>query len=78
MVMITRGWSGLLMYLNFETYQQSLLTVAAEWRAMYGKDVVIDLVCYRKSGHNENDQPAFTQVRDSYDAAQNVLTIHGG
>ncbi|WP_334160898.1 2-oxoglutarate dehydrogenase E1 component [Phenylobacterium sp.] len=35
--------------------------VATEYRQLFGKDVVVDMFCYRRFGHNEGDDPTMTQ-----------------
>merc|ERR550534_2095603 len=53
--------------------------IAAEWRATWHRDVVIDLVGYRRFGHNEIDEPMFTQpiMYSIIKKHPNVLDIYG-
>lgn len=39
----------------------SAIEAAFDYRQTFGSDVVIDIYCWRKHGHNESDEPAFTQ-----------------
>ena len=52
--------------------------LAFEYRQKFKKDVVIDLVCYRRRGHNEADNPSFTQplMYDLIDAKRSVRKLY--
>lgn len=45
--------------------------LAVEFRQKYNRDIFVDMVCYRRHGHNESDEPKFTQP-DLY----NVISKH--
>jgi 2-oxoglutarate dehydrogenase E1 component len=40
---------------------EQVVTLALDYRREFQRDVVIDMLCYRRRGHNESDEPAFTQ-----------------
>jgi 2-oxoglutarate dehydrogenase E1 component len=52
--------------------------LAFEFRQTFNKDVVIDLVCYRRRGHNEGDDPSYTQplMYDLIEAKRSVRKLY--
>jgi 2-oxoglutarate dehydrogenase E1 component len=53
--------------------------LAYEYRRTWGRDVVIDMICYRRHGHNEADDPSFTQPKmykliDSHRSVRKLYT----
>ncbi|MFD7736633.1 multifunctional oxoglutarate decarboxylase/oxoglutarate dehydrogenase thiamine pyrophosphate-binding subunit/dihydrolipoyllysine-residue succinyltransferase subunit, partial [Kitasatospora phosalacinea] len=52
--------------------------LAFEFRQQFHKDVVIDLICYRRRGHNEADNPSFTQplMYDLIDKKRSVRKLY--
>jgi 2-oxoglutarate dehydrogenase E1 component len=52
--------------------------LAFEYRQAFNKDVVIDMICYRRRGHNEGDEPSFTQplMYKLIDAKRSTRTLY--
>ena len=52
--------------------------LAYDYRQKFNKDVVIDMVCYRRRGHNEGDEPSFTQpvMYKLIDAKRSTRTLY--
>src|SRR5690606_12962646 len=55
------------------------IRLALAYRRAFHKDVVIDLICYRRLGHNEADEPAATQpvMYHAIRKRSSVLSIYG-
>jgi 2-oxoglutarate dehydrogenase E1 component len=47
------------------------MRMAAEFRQKFNRDIFVDMVCYRKHGHNESDEPKFTQP-----SLYNIISKH--
>jgi 2-oxoglutarate dehydrogenase E1 component len=62
---LAKGYEIPVLHVNADDPEACLLAVrvAIEYRHTFMKDVLIDLVGYRRHGHNEADQPAFTQPK---------------
>ena len=62
---LAKGFEIPVLHVNADDPEGCLLAVrvAIEYRQQFKKDVLIDLVGYRRHGHNEADQPAFTQPK---------------
>ncbi|MBW3535004.1 MAG: 2-oxoglutarate dehydrogenase E1 component [Gemmatimonadetes bacterium] len=62
---LAKGYDFPILHVNADRPEACLAAVrlAMAYRAEYGDDVVIDLVGYRRHGHNEGDEPAYTQPR---------------
>jgi 2-oxoglutarate dehydrogenase E1 component len=60
---LAKGFGCPVMHVNGDDAEAVVYAfqTAAEFRQKFGKSVLIDLVCYRFNGHNEIDDPTFTQ-----------------
>ena len=55
------------------------MDLAVRWRHKFGYDVVVDIICYRRLGHNEADEPSFTHpiMYELIKKHQSVTSLYG-
>ncbi len=60
---VARGVQAPIFHVNGDSPQAAIrvVQVAFDYRQKFQKDVVIDMICYRRHGHNEGDDPSYTQ-----------------
>ncbi|OAN44310.1 2-oxoglutarate dehydrogenase E1 component [Magnetospirillum moscoviense] len=60
---IAKGVQAPILHVNADDPESvvHVARIATEFRQEFQTDVVIDMICYRRHGHNESDEPAFTQ-----------------
>jgi 2-oxoglutarate dehydrogenase E1 component len=62
---MAKGFNVPIIHVNADDVEASISAVrlAMAYRARWGRDIVIDLIGYRRYGHNETDEPAYTQPK---------------
>jgi 2-oxoglutarate decarboxylase len=60
---LAKGINAPVFHVNGEDVEACawVMEIASEFRQKFNRDVIVDLICYRKYGHNEGDDPTFTQ-----------------
>ena len=79
---LAKGYDTPIIHVNGDDPEAAIsaIRLALAYRARFGHDVVIDLVGYRRFGHNEQDEPAYTQpiMAGQIDSHPTVRELYGG